>query len=400
MASAAAAAIGGEERVELLDAVRGFALFGILLANILYWSGWIFMQPAERTALAGASGAETQHLFHHLAVDGKFYSLFSLLFGIGFSLQLARLERRGADGLRVFRRRLVVLLGIGLVHMLLIWDGDILTLYAMLGLLLPFFRTWRDRRLLLTAALLILSPIAGVALFDALDWTPHLFFYQLGDGIALALGGTPKDLIGWMQRQDPAAFLTWNMSGWAHSIGTRIESWRIPKVLGIMLLGMFLGRRLAAGMLIGDRRLMWATLLLGTAVGLPMSYLYAVTDGAGQASIPSVLGTVPLALAYAAGFVLLWQRAKPLLSIFVAPGRMALTNYLAQSLLGIGLFYGVGLGLVGRLPPAGFYAVAVAIFSAQIVLSQLWLARFDQGPAEKMWRALTYGRRRPEPART
>jgi uncharacterized protein len=381
------------DRIELLDALRGFALFGILLANILYWSGWVLVPDPARLGLAGDAALRAQHLFHYALIDGKFYTLFSLLFGIGFSLQLARLEARGADGLAIFRRRILVLLGIGLVHMVLIWDGDILTLYALLGLLLPWFRHWSDRRLLIAALLLLLSPIAGIALFEVLGWAPHSALYALADSIGERLGGTPRDPIGWLQRSDPRDYVSWVLSGWPYSIGTRLESWRIPKVLGIMLIGLVLGRRLAAGTLLDDRRKIRIVLAAGLAIGAPLNILYALTPGAGQTSLPAILGTVPLALAYAAGFVLLWDRARPVLRLLAYPGRMALTNYLMHSLLGIALFYGIGLGLVGRTPPAGFYAIAVAIFAAQILLSRLWLAWFGQGPMERLWRRLTYGRR-------
>lgn len=380
-----------EERIDLLDALRGFALFGILLANILYWSGWIFMKPPERIALAGEDAAELQHLFHHVLVDGKFYTLFSLLFGIGFALQLARLELRGADGVHIFRRRLVVLLAIGLIHMVLIWDGDILTLYALLGLTLPWFIRWSGRRVLIAAVILILLPIPGVALFQALEWAPHVAINGWGDAIGASLGGTPEDPIGWLRREDPQGFFAWVIGGWPYAIGTRLESWRIPKVLGIMLLGLVLGRRLAAGKLLENRRLMWLALGLGLAVGLPFSIAYGLTQDAGQTSLPALLGTVPLALAYAAAFVLLWDRGKPILKWLAYPGRMALTNYLMHSLLGIMIFYGIGFGLIGYLPPWSFYLVAIVIFAAQILISRLWLYRFEQGPMERLWRRLTYG---------
>ena len=387
------AAVPAADRIELLDALRGFALLGILLANILYWSGWIFMPSADRVSLAGARAVEWQHFFHHFFVDGKFYTLFSLLFGMGFSLQLARLERRGVDGVRLYRRRLLVLLVIGLLHMVLVWDGDILTLYALLGLLLPLFRNWSERDLLIAAAALLLAPLAGVALFQALQWEPHRFFYGLGDSIGAALGGTPGSEIAWLRRDDPQALFAWLMGGWPYRPGTFLESWRIPKVLGIMLLGLAAGRRLAAGRLFEDRRLMWRILVAGLAVGVPLNWIYAGSPGLSQASVPAVLGTVPMGLAYAAGFVLLWPHARPLLSWLAPPGRMALTNYLMHSLLGIVIFYGIGFGLVGRLAPAEYYGIAAAIFVAQIVISCLWLARFEQGPMERLWRLATYGRR-------
>lgn len=401
MASAAsaprgpAAAAPAAERIEQLDALRGLALFGILLANILYWSGWILMPAEARTVLAGAEAAERQHFLHLLLVDGKFYTLFSLLFGVGFALQLARLERRGADGVAIFRRRLLVLLAIGLVHLVLIWDGDILTLYALLGLTLPLFRDWSGRQLLAVAAVLLFAvPIAGQALFEAAGWAPHRAFSAFGDRIFVALGGTPGNEIAWLQREDWGAYWSWVLSGWPYRPSTLIESWRVPKVLGIMMIGLWAGRRLADGRLVGDRTLLWRVFGAGLAIGLPFSYLYASGSGLGQASIPSILGTAPLALAYGAGFLLLWPKLGGTIRLLTAPGRMALTNYLMQSLLGILLFYGVGFGLIGRLVPAQFYAVAVAVFATQILLSHLWLARFQQGPMERLWRLGTYGRRR------
>lgn len=392
-AATAPAAAPPAERIDALDALRGLALFGILLANILYWSGWTFLQPEQKAALGGTGGVTAQYAFHHLLVDGKFYTLFSLLFGAGFALQLDRLTRRGANGIAIFRRRLLVLLGIGLVHMVCIWDGDILTFYALIGLLLPFFRAWSDRALLIAAGVLVfVVPLAGYTLFEALGWRPHEAVARLGDRIFEALGGTTPDPIGWLRRSDFHSYWTWTMGGWPYAISTRLESWRIPKLLGIMLLGMVAGRRLTAGTLLEDRRLLWRVLVGGVIVGVPLNVLYAAHPDQSQVSIPSLFGTVPLALAYGAGFLLAWPRAKRVLGILAPAGRMALTNYLAQTLLGIAIFYGIGLGLVGTLPPWRIYLVALAIYAGQVAFSHWWLARHEQGPMERLWRLGTYGR--------
>jgi uncharacterized protein len=394
-----AAATGRAERIELLDALRGFALFGILLANILYWSGWGALTEDQRIAFAGADAAAWQYRFHHLLVDGKFYTIFSLLFGAGFALQIARLNARGMEGLRIYRRRLLVLLGIGLVHSWLIWDGDILTLYALLGFVLPFFYRWRDRSLMIAAAVLIfLVPIAGIWLFARLGWEPHQYLYALSFSIAESLGAdtAPEKALDWFRRDDFAGWASWQLSGTPFSWALRIESWRIPKVLGIMLVGMVVGRGLASGGLIENRRLLRKVLLAGLAIGVPGSAAYALLPGQGQADWPSLVGTVPLALAYAAAFVLAWPRARPLLRHFVPVGRMALTNYLAHSVIGLIFFYGIGFGLAGTFSPIGFYGVALLIFGAQAFFSRWWLGRYEQGPAEAFWRVATYGRR-PKP---
>ena len=397
MTVATALPAAAAERVEVLDALRGLALFGILLANILYWSGWGMVTDAQRLHWAGADAVLWQYRFHHLLVDGKFYTVFSLLFGVGFALQLERLARRGHDGLRIYRRRVLVLLGIGLVHSYLIWDGDILTLYALLGLLLPAFQRCNERALVVAGlALVLVVPFAGKALFAALGLAPHVALYALSDGIAMALGANPapERILDWMQREDLRGWVAWVASGPWYSWGLRLEVWRIPKVLGIMLIGMAAGRRLAAGTLLSDRRLLWWVFAAGLVVGLPASALYAWRPGLGQADWPSLLGTLPLGLAYAAGFALAWPVASRWFGILAPAGRMALTNYLTHSVVGITLFYGIGFGLVGRLPLWAIYTMAVVLFALQIALSRWWLAGHAQGPMEALWRRWTYGRGR------
>jgi uncharacterized protein len=171
-----------------------------------------------------------------------------------------------------------------------------------------------------------------------------------------------------------------------------LEWWRLPKVFGIMLIGMALGRRLVAGTLLEDRKLLWRMVIWGALIGFPFSIAYALDAKAGQDSVTAILGTAPLGFAYAAAFALLWPHAK-WLAVLAPPGRMALTNYLMHTLLGITIFYGVGFGLVNHLPPLGFYAVALAIFAFQILFSRWWLSRFAQGPMEWLWRRGTYGKR-------
>jgi uncharacterized protein len=382
------------ERIELLDALRGFALLGILLANILYWSGWVLVTETERQAMATSAQQIWQYRFHHLFVDGKFYTLFSFLFGVGFAVQLDRLERRGADRLRIYRRRVLVLLAIGLLHSLLIWDGDILTLYALLGLLLPWFLPLSERTLLLLAAALIfVVPIGGATIFEVIGWQPWRAFYGFSDWLVAAFGWQPGPDLA--LRLLPSGGLDdvviWNLSGTPYSWGLRIESWRIPKVLGIMLLGLWAGRRLAEGALLSDRRLLRRILTVGLVIGFPASLAYALLPAQNQSGLPSMIGTVPLAMAYAAAFALSWRRMRWLLGMFAAPGRMALTNYLSTSLVGALLFYGIGIGLVGRLSPPEIYGVAVAIYAVQAVASHWWLRRYSQGPMEALWRRLTYG---------
>lgn len=396
-------AVAAAERIEVLDALRGFALLGIIVANVRDWAGWFALQPVERAAVSG--GPESAWRYEFLLasfVEGKFYTIFSFLFGLGFALQLSRLQRRGIDGIRIFRRRLLLLLAIGLIHMTFAWSGDILTLYALLGLLLPLFTGWSDRRLLILAAFLLLLPIAGVALVHLAQVDPDLRLFELSDHLFAALGGDPAGWRTWLLREDFRSFFAWNLSGPPFRIGYFFESWRIPKVLAVMLLGLLAGRKLVAGKLLEDKALLRRVAVTGLLIGIPANVGYGLVGGLWQqefsrvfaATVLYAIGVVPLGLAYAASFVLLWPVARKILALFVAPGRMALTNYLSQTILGILIFYGIGFGLYRSLSPWEFTGVAVAIFAAQILWSRLWLRHFAQGPMEWLWRLGTYGRRK------
>jgi uncharacterized protein len=389
------------ERFVLLDALRGFALLGVFMANMLTFSGWFTASAAEQMALAG--GVVPRDLFTALftgLVDGKFYTIFSFLFGIGFALQLDRLEARGDRAPARFRRRLFGLLAIGLIHLVLIWFGDILTLYALAGFVLLTVRGWSDRRLLTLAAVLVVLPVPGTVLLHMLGIPADFGFTALSERTARALGGDPAQFnAAWVRRPDWASFAQWQLSSAVWRIGSLLEQWRTAKVIAIMLLGLWAGRRLIAGTLFSDRGRLWRVFWWGLALGVPGNLLYAamgdVTGGFGTrlllAEAGYGLGVIPLGLAYAAGFALLWSRSAGVLGLFAAPGRMALTNYLTQSVLGVLIGHGIGLGLAGRLDPGQFVPLTLAIFAGQAVLSALWLRYLGQGPFERLWRWMTYG---------
>lgn len=397
-------AVPAAERIEVLDALRGFALLGIIIINVREWAGWYALQPAEKDAVSGGPASTWWYDFLATSlVEGKFYTIFSFLFGLGFALQLSRIQRRGLDGIRIFRRRLLLLLAIGLIHMTFLWHGDILTLYALLGLLLPLFTSWSDRRLLVLAMFLILLPIAGVALVHLAQVDPDLRLYELGERLFAALGGDDDRWRTWLLREDFRSYFAWTLASPPFRIGGFFESWRIPKVLAIMLLGLLAGRKLVAGKLLEDRALLRRVAVFGLLIGIPANIGYGLIGGLWQQEFSRVLtatalyaiGVVPLGLAYAACFVLLWPVARKVLALFVAPGRMALTNYLSQTILGIIIFYGIGFGLYRSLGPWEFTGVAVAIFAAQVVWSRLWLRHVKQGPMEWLWRLGTYAGQRP-----
>ncbi len=383
------------ERHDLIDALRGFALGGVLMVNLASFTLYEFVSDPARAALptAGFDAIALQAM--DLLVNVKFITLFSLLFGLGFSLQMERAQVGG--GLARFVRRLLILLVIGLVHSYFVWWGDILLTYAVVGLLLVCFRRASDRTLLVAGLViaLLLPPLLSPWIREALDAWPKQAQVYVG---ALQAFSSPS----------PGAALRGNidMANWA-----RVSNWALVCfVLGRFLLGYWAGRRglfqhpLRHKSLIA--RLFWGSLLAGIAMtilqftqaGLREQYPLLDTE-VSKFAIRMLLRAGPLALgvAYATGFALLFLRPwwQPRLRVLAPMGRMALTHYLTQSVLGIALFYGMGLGIGPRWGVAGWWLAWALIFAVQIVVSHWWLARFRFGPMEWVWRSLTYGRRQP-----
>jgi uncharacterized protein len=392
------------KRLELVDALRGFALLGILIVNLgdftLHWG----LSPDQRATLFTAGADDSAQFLIRMLGSGKFNTIFSFLFGLGFAMFMARGTRSDAEFLPFFRRRLGVLLLIGTAHMVFVWYGDIVAMYAALGFVLILFRHLSDRALLLWAAALILShPVLTAVIVmsgGALD--PGEPFRNLEIWLYTGVFGFPPDSYyavassgGWFD------LLKYNLAGPPYRIGEVLSSSRLQRVLGMFLVGMWAGRQMifhnpAAHKALFKRLLMW-----GLPIGLAGNALHATMLPATEPSIGRdlvyALSVVPLAMSYVAAFSLLWMypRARKVLGIFVPAGRAALTVYLSQSLICIALFYGIGFGFGGRVGPTLFVPIALAIFAAQVLISAVWLRYFRFGPVEWLWRSLTYGRCQP-----
>jgi uncharacterized protein len=386
--------------MDALDAVRGAAVLGILLANVIAMAGFPFLPPDHYRSLPLADWHPIAHFMVLLLVEAKFYSLFSLLFGVGFAVFVQRAAARGTDAARLFKRRLTGLLIIGLVHTFLIWMGDILATYAIIGFaLVPFLRK-DDRTVLRWAAAMLILPIALYALLMVVAWAASMPAQPSG-----AAGGPPPILLqaaagfaagGYWEVLKGNAILT------AAQIVRRFLLMFFPRVFGMFLLGFYIGRRNLFADLDGHRDLLWRVLIWGAAIGLPLSFIGAQLEGrsmgtpgmAGllETTVKSV-GVPALSLAYAAGLCLVFARARGLRRAFAAPGQLALTNYLLHSVAALAIFYGIGLGLMGRVPLVIVLGGAVAVFLLQMVASRIWLAYAVFGPVEWLWRVFTYRRR-------
>ena len=380
--------ISPTERIDAIDVLRGIALLGVLAMNVVTeFRVSIFERflPQKPPASPIDSAVETILM---LAVDLKALALFSLLFGAGLAIQFERLaksERRTS----LLVRRLAVLLAFGLIHLCLIWNGDILTEYALAGLIvLPFL--FGPRWLLAVAALVSLGLYLWMQVFPPSGWWPSATVLRQDVTEAHRIYGTGGFL-------DVLAFRLREIPLWAP-----LHAFIFPRTIGLFLLGAFAWR---TGMLRNPSRYLLfsiAAACIGLGAALILSHAGgfiaggSITGGRLRA-LAEPLGTILLALGYGAAIIGIanLESGKRLLGWAAPLGRMAFTNYLAQSVIFGWIFYGYGLGLFGRLGVANALAIGVAVYIGQVFFSAWWLRRYRYGPVEWLWRTLMYGEAQP-----
>lgn len=387
------------ERIAALDVLRGVALFGIFIMNMPGFTHSLFTPPAVD---AGRLDSLVDTM-RELLFAGKFNLMFGLLFGIGFNLQLGRLEtaRPGGHATLVYARRLAVLLAIGLVHAVLLWSGDVLVVYAVLGFGLLAFRRISDRAVLVLIGLCLIYPALSDALRPVLlsfsTETVAAFQYEEFEASnALAFGqGSFLDAA-----RETARIFVW---GYSSPLGLfSYAAFYVQMATGI-LLGFLVGRRHWVERLPALREPMRRAQFAALGIAALAGGLWLVFGGASgeagggtvAASLARTLGRASLMVFYALSVVRLldvsW--AARLLRPFAFAGRMPLSNYLLQTLMGSFVFYGWGLGFWGRASPLVEVLLPIALFLlVQLPLSAWWLSRFRYGPVEYVWRRLTYGR--------
>lgn len=403
-----AAPIPPAERIEVLDAIRGFALLGIFIMNM----------PAFNTSLfLGFDDAMWPHwwdrgteVVREVIFSGKFNSMFSMLFAVGFTIQLERLQTREPQrATRIYLRRLFWLFVFGAVHACIFWAGDVLHMYAVLGLVLLALRSAPDRA--------IVALIVGCLLYPAIIGMVKMQMLTQQDIQATIL--LTQNAIN----ADNAAF---GHGGFLDTVRRSTAAMRIfyeyPLRLGMaagyvqffttVLIGLLLGRQRffhnVGAQLPLVRRVQWWALGIGLVCGIgfemwslnvvnPMQpSVWRILAGTGY-----VLCRIAIMIFYVATIIRAmcnetWRRR---LAPITLTGRMPLSNYLLQTLIGVLLFYHWGFGLWGKVGPALDLVLAVAIFFViQVPLSRWWLSRHSTGPMEYLWRVLTYGRGALRPA--
>ena len=396
-----AAPVRSSERHVILDALRGFALFGIALANYPEFSLYTFLNPTAAEAMPTYGEDSVTRFLLYWFVDGKFYTIFSLLFGMGFSIIMSNAMKRGADGFRVFYRRMGILTLVGFLHLMFIWSGDILMLYALLGFLLPLFRHLSGRALLTWAALLLCLPVAVDFVQEVAGISLSAQVVRWQQYWCARYGITDDNFAYWLRDiQDYGGMFQFLIQGALVRLQEFIDGNRYFRVLGLFLLGYYLGRQKLYAQLAEHKAQLLRVFRYGLAVGLPLSFAYAWSGvhhhpwGLTAHSFLYLVGVFPLGFAYVAGLCL-WYLRRPrwrVFSLLAAPGRVALTNYIGQSVVGVLLFYGIGLGWGASVGLVQTELIVLVVFLGQVVLSHAWLSAFRFGPLEWIWRMLTYGR--------
>lgn len=401
-ASRAAAPTPSPERYLILDVLRGFALLGVLIANLDELGGEGMTATAEQLAALSSAGLDQSVKWAlELFVYDKANTLFAVLFGIGFWIQMERLTARGAAFGSIYLRRITILTGFGMIHMLGWFSWDILHLYGLLAFVLYFSRSLSDRTLLwLGGALLIFGKPILIWAGAELGWTQAGLDQAYTDAAILARNAAAQsgDFFAFVGAMNLHIWFDWILGG-------TFVAW-FAYALGRFYIGAWIARK---GWIQNARahlsQVKWLTaLLLINGFGLQAFAQLIATQPAIAALDASPLwleilhniATPIIAAGYVCALIwMLYSRPLSWLARLFAPvGQMALTNYLIQSpfILLVLTKAGPGLGLAGQAGSALYLKLALGFFALQVVVSHIWLKTFAHGPAEWLWRGLTYRR--------
>lgn len=389
-----------DKRIVIVDILRGFALFGVLLIHLFFsFSGWNFLTEEEASLLVFSQFDEFISEVVKFFFSHKFRAIFSFLFGLSFSIQLESSIAKGLPYKKIFYRRMSILFLFGCIHGYFFWHGDILRWYVVAGLILILIHNWKSKNILLTGLFLsivvpILNGVINKYTGDVYEniVSPASFFEVLkGNSISDLLyfnffWDLDKNLNPFYRINFVLVILGQFMIGYWAGRNNVFKNYKnyLAEYKVLFLLGIILG--------VGGTGLVLFLKIVSKFdfISLPTYVKYGL-------EVPENLGIMALSLAYVCGLTLLHEKAfwKNKLAVFIPIGRMALTNYIMQTLLCIGIFYGIGLGLIGKLSLIFMIPLCFIIFSFQIFFSTWWLNNFQSGPLEWIWRSLMMGKKQP-----
>ncbi|MEJ7596374.1 MAG: DUF418 domain-containing protein [Kofleriaceae bacterium] len=386
------------ERMVVLDVLRGLALLGVLLGNTQRLYSGMFagtLQGYQMTELDIAAS-----WFIALLIQSKAQTLLTFLFGFGFAAQLLRARERGEPVIGMYVRRLLAMLAFGMLHIGLVWWGDVLWTYAVAGFVLLAFHRVSNRTRVIAAALLVFVPGAIMSLPGM--WARASSLLYPSDAWPIYT----RDLLAAMRGDDHGELLWQQIRFFPLFSAAGIYSYQ-PWLVGRFLLGQVAGslrwfdRDGADHLAVFKRILFWGGFLGAAGLVFSVFQVLGLTRSAEQTVVREILLSVfrelnylGLAAFYLSATVLMFQRGRwrQLLSAVAPAGQMPLTVYISQSVIMTFLLYGWGLGWNDWLSPAGYVGLSFAVFAVQVLACTLWLRSFRFGPLEWLWRAVVYWR--------
>lgn len=378
-------ALENKSRIRVVDALRGFALLGVLIANIPF---------SDESYIVGKLDQQMTFLYH-LLIDKKFITIFSMLFGFGFYIQMKRAEEKSVNFTWYFTVRMLLLFAIGSFHTFIIWNGDIIRAYAFGGILLMFIRKWPLKRLI-TAALLFNIFLTGVFFIgnSALGWQNYNYDYALATERVittsyfryLVINAIMDPWVNFFKDMPITLFF---------AFGNMLIGFILAKVDFFLLPQKF-------------KKLSNWLIILGSTYGIACSYIYyKIVMGEIELDIPLlwvpfvlVTGMLLQSMMYISVFVRLFNRKgfQRILHFFTPVGKTALSNYIIQSVLYLLVFFHCTpmFQLFGKLTIAETYLFGFVFFAFQSIISYLWLRKHTQGPLEYLWKKMSYRMAKPK----
>jgi uncharacterized protein len=385
------------ERIEMIDALRGFALTGVCLGNLALFSFYFCMSDEQKADLPFPVINSIISYIIYFFVDWKFWTLFSIMFGFGASIFISRANERNKNGKALYSRRLLLLLILGLIHGIFFWFGDILSEYALAGFILLLFINKKGSSLavlgIIIGALIpfVLRILQVTLLPDTSDKFDKLATSTL---IAYSSSSFSKVVVANLVNIKIYSFYVWFL---------------LIAALGRFMIGYWIGQSGRMYHIENYTDFFRKAMRICAWIGFPVMFIMTLTriltdaeiltPGSKWGSITclSEIASLTIGIYYAIKFAFLYQnhKWKRCLSVFKEMGRMALTNYLMQTLFNILIFNGIGLGLAGKIGPSIYILWFVFLMILQIILSRWWLSKYRFGPFEWLWRSLTYKKLQP-----
>ena len=381
-----------KERIEMVDALRGFALTGVCLANLGMFSFYSYLSNEQKADLPLPVVNSIISYLIYFFVDQKFWTLFSIMFGFGASIFISRANEAHKNGKILYARRLMILLVFGLFHHIFLWNGDILVDYALAGFLLLLFCKKTSASLAVWGIILGTFVTMGIKILQ-MKLLPH----------------TQEQIL----KLDPMIMNAYSSDSYSRIITANLADLKMYYIyvfyallasLGRFMVGFWIGQSGRINNIEKYTVFLKKALRVCALVGFPVMTLITINKILLDLGILApefnwkfikyllLIGSMPIGIFYAIKFSLLYQNIKwkKRLSVFKEMGRMAFTNYLMQTVLNIFIFNGIGFGLAGKTGPSIYILWFIVLIAGQIIFSRWWLTRYRFGPVEWLWRSLTY----------